>query len=125
MNRLITRVVVAVVSATIAGGAVVGAGSSAMAASQPVHPTRSEAVSVATGVGADSPAYGRVPAGRRSEARDGYRAWHSLQGYHQGAYRWDGHRLYQWIEDRWIDVTPLRHGAVDRWYVDQLLLAQR
>jgi hypothetical protein len=101
MNRLITRVVVAVASATIAGGAVVGAGSSAMAASQPVHPTRSEAVSVATGAGADS-----------------------LQRYHQGAYRWDGHRLYRWIEDKWTDVTPLRHGAVDRWYVDQLLLAQ-
>ncbi|MER7741912.1 hypothetical protein ABTX34_26945 [Streptomyces sp. NPDC096538] len=56
---------------------------------------------------------------RWDERQPNDRTWDKVE------YRWDGHRLYRLVDGRWIDVTPYRHGVVDRWYVDQLIMAQR
>ncbi|MFF4349953.1 hypothetical protein [Streptomyces sp. NPDC001530] len=149
MKRFVRRVSIAAVSVAIAGGAVLGAGGSASAASGPVEQTRSTAVGLQAGDDRDGyyvEGFARGHDGERDDGRDGYRGWYShdargdhSRGWsldderrddHRGShpkrhYRWDGHRLYVRYEGRWVDVTPLRNGAVDRWYLDQVLLAQR
>ncbi|MEU6217864.1 hypothetical protein ABZ845_10135 [Streptomyces sp. NPDC047022] len=101
MNRFVRRVPAAVASALIVGGAVLGAGGTASAAtSGPVD--RASVVSHEDhGVRSGKPA-----------------------AYQEGQFRWDGHRLYVWNHGWWKDVTPVRNGSVDLWIVDQLLTAQ-
>ncbi|MEU8588987.1 hypothetical protein AB0C59_18590 [Streptomyces sp. NPDC048664] len=101
MNRFVRRVPAALVSAAVVGGVVLGAGGAASAAtSGPV-------------------AHDRTPAVAHEDR--GVRGATHLEG----RLRWDGHRLYVWNDGSWKDVTPVRHGGVDRWLVDQLLAAQR
>lgn len=103
MNRFVKRVPAAVASALIVGGAVLGAGGTASAAtSGPVAHDRASVVSYE-----DHGVRGGKPA-----------------AHQEGQFRWDGHRLYVWNDGWWKDVTPIRDGSVDLWIVDQLLIAQ-
>ncbi|WP_371798164.1 hypothetical protein OG963_01015 [Streptomyces sp. NBC_01707] len=135
MNRFVRRVSVAVASAAIAGGAILGAGGSASAAtSSPIDHNRSSIVNPVNDGGRDgyqAVRYGHD--GGRNDGWDGYRSWYTHDGHrdhhhgwhHQSHYRWDGHRLYVWDDGRWVDVTPFHNGSIDFWYVDQLLQDQR
>jgi hypothetical protein len=124
MMRLAKRAVVAMASAAIMGGVVVGASGSASAASQPVEHTRSSAVGSEAGTREEG-WEGHHPWRHAEDGRLDYRRDGQQHGYHQEADRRDGHRLYVWDGDRRVDVTSLVHNAgADRWYVDQLLQAQ-
>jgi hypothetical protein len=108
MKSFVRRVSVAVASAAIVGGAVLGAGGSASAAtSGPIEHDRSSIVHAGNGGGrdghqADWYGHGRGYDRERDDGWDGYRGWYTydghgddLRGWHQeGQYRWDGHRLY-------------------------------
>lgn len=146
MRRFVRRVSVAVASTAIVGGAVLGAGGSASAAtSGPDEHGRSSVVASGHDEGryghdegryghhADRYGHGRGHDGERGDSWDGARGRYAHDGRqddhrdrrHENRYRWDGHRLYVRDHGRWIDVTPFRNGRVDLWYVDQLLWDQR
>ncbi|MGW1544653.1 hypothetical protein ACWCPM_31285 [Streptomyces sp. NPDC002309] len=128
MKNLIKRLPVAAASLALVGGAVLGAGGTASAA-----PMES--------AGHDRGAYQErddghgVQGARYSDdhGRDAQGTWRhdddrrddAWDRYHNVQYRWDGHRLHQLVDGRWFDVTPSRHGQVDRWYVDQVLAFER
>lgn len=147
MKRFVKRVSIGAASAAIAGVAVLGAGGSASAASGPVEHIRPAAVDVQAGDARDgylAEGYGRGQDRERDDGRDGLHgryAHDDRQDHRNGWYtgderqdgrrgthperdnRWDGHRLYVRYEGRWVVVTPVGHDGVDRWYVDQVLLA--
>ncbi|MEV7992507.1 hypothetical protein AB0O67_11415 [Streptomyces sp. NPDC086077] len=127
MKKLIKRLPIAAASVAVAAGAILGAGGTASAATPDT--------------GHDRGAYQERDDGRDGhrarysddDHRDHYRAWRydhdhrddARDRHHHVQYRWDGHRLHQLVDGRWIDVTPSRHGEVDRWYVDQVLAFAR
>jgi hypothetical protein len=104
MKSLTRRVWVAVASAALAGGAVLGAGGVASAAvAQPVAHTTA----------VTSAAWGGV--------RDGYSADGYAHGFNSYDGRWGGGDRYVRYDGRWIDVSLLRAYGADGWYTDQLL----
>ncbi|MFE9629064.1 hypothetical protein [Streptomyces sp. NPDC006527] len=150
MKTVIRRVSIAVASVAIAGGAILGAGGTASAATSQFAghaPSSSIDDEPRGGHGDDRhESYDRGSREERDDGRDGrrdrysnddhrdhHRTWrydsdhrgHEGGRHHTAQYRWDGHRLYRLLNGRWIDVTPYRHGAVDHWYVDQLLAFDR
>ena len=108
MKRFVRRISFVAASAVIAGGAVLGAGGVASAATS-------------------------EPVGHATCHHNYGRGWHPIDGrgdpsrvrHREEGHRWDGHRLYRWDDGRWIDVTPYHNGRIDHWYLDQLLLAER
>lgn len=122
MKNLIKRLPVVAASVALAGGAVLGVAGTASATPQNAghdrgtHQERDDGYDVHGARYADD-----HRTWRHDDRRDGD-AW---GGYHDVRYRWDGHRLHQLVEGRWIDVAPSRHGEVDRWYVDQVLAFER
>jgi hypothetical protein len=139
MNRLIRRVSIALASTALAGGALLGAGGSASAAtaSEPAEHTQSSIAAFGTDGERDGyrdDGYASGHHAERDDGRDGHRGWYTdddSRGHHPGRHhlheweqRWDDH-LYVWDGDRWVEVTSVRDVGVDRWYLDQLVLVQR
>ncbi|KAB2977533.1 hypothetical protein F8R89_00215 [Streptomyces sp. SS1-1] len=122
MNTFAKRVSLAVASVAIAGGATLAAPGHAMAASGNLgHHSETDGRDDRRAWSADQahPALSAQERDHRWDERQrNNRTWDKVE------YRWDGHRLYRLMDGRWIDVTPYRHGVVDRWYVDQLIMTQ-
>ncbi|MEU2620633.1 hypothetical protein ABZ642_21290 [Streptomyces sp. NPDC007157] len=113
MNRWIRRVSVAVASTALAGGALLGAGGSASAAttSGPAEHARTSAAAFVAG------------SDRDSHREDGYRSGHhgDQHFYRMQEERGDGSRLYAWDGHRWQEEVTARSGiGGDRWYLDQV-----
>ncbi|MER5915493.1 hypothetical protein ABT124_34925 [Streptomyces sp. NPDC001982] len=141
MNRWIRRVSIALASTAMAGGALLGAGGSASAATapQPVEHTQSSIAAFGTDDGHDGnrdDGYGSSPHGERDDDRDGHGGWYTdddHRGDHHGRWyhhrtweeRWDGRHLYVWNGYRWVEVTSWRGVGVDCWYQDQLVWNHR
>jgi hypothetical protein len=145
MKKFVKRVSVALASVTIAGVAVIGAGGAASAATSESigHATSAQAGLQTLGGAAHHRGYLADRDDGHGGSRNGYsdddhrghddRNLYADQGHrddrrarhHQGQVRWDGRDLYRWDDGRWIDVTVYRHGALDRWYVDQVLAFER
>ncbi|MCF1510457.1 hypothetical protein [Streptomyces glomeratus] len=136
MNSWIRRVPIALASVAMAGGALLGAGGSASAATAagPVDHTQSSIAAFGTGDGRDDyrndgHASGQ---GKRDDDRDAHRGWHTdddRRGHHHGRHhhrrwekRWVGHHLYVWNGHRWVEVTSWHDAGVGCWYLDQLVL---
>lgn len=108
MNARVKRIRIAVASVAIAGSAAFGtAGSASAATSEPAGHDRFSTVDL-----------------QSRDHRYWSADWDDRNGDTHLEYRWDGHRLCRLEDGRWIDVTPYRHGVVDRWYVDQVIAAQ-
>lgn len=119
MNRLIRRVLITLAPVTLAGGALLGVGGSASAAtaSKPMEHAQSSIAAFGTG--------------ERDDGWHAHRGWHRDDDHRRHHHhrkweqRWDGHRLYVWSGDGWVEVSSLRDVDIDGWYLDQLVLAQR
>ncbi|MFJ4466516.1 hypothetical protein ACIP2X_03250 [Streptomyces sp. NPDC089424] len=127
MKNLVKRLPVVAASVALAGAAVLGAGGAASAAT-PERTGQDRGSYQERDDGHDALAVRHFDDRRGhpgtwrhvDDRRDGGWVWH-----HDVRYRWDGHRLHELVDGRWIDVTPTRHGEVDRWYVDQVLAFER
>ncbi|MFD3588113.1 hypothetical protein [Streptomyces sp. NPDC058683] len=135
MNTWIRRVSIAVASTALAGGALLGAGGSASAAtaSGPAEHTRSSIVALATGSDHDSHSETGYESGHHGEQDDGWdapRGWYTnddRQGhdadqhpYRTQEERRDGHHLYVWDGHRLQKTTTRYSAGADRWYLDQV-----
>ncbi|MER5406474.1 hypothetical protein [Streptomyces sp. NPDC002769] len=139
MRSWIRRVSIALASTAMVGGALVGAGGSASAASEPVAHTQPSIATVGTdgtrnGYRDDGYVIGHH--GGRDDGRDGrrgsytdddHRGHHPGRHHHRWEERWDGHHRYARHGDRWVEVTSWRGVGVgvDRRHLDQLPLVQR
>ncbi|MGW2963876.1 hypothetical protein ACWDGI_36195 [Streptomyces sp. NPDC001220] len=136
MNRWIRRVSVAVASTALAGGALLGAGGSASAAttSGPTEHARSSAAALAAVSDRDSHHEDGDRSGHHGEYGDGWdapRGWYKnddRQGHHDGRHhhrtqdeRGYGSHRYAWDGHRWQEEATTRSGiSGDRWYLDQV-----
>ncbi|MFF4113581.1 hypothetical protein [Streptomyces sp. NPDC001714] len=112
MNRWTRRVSMVVASTAVAGGALLGAGGSASAAtaSGPVEHTRSSITAVAAGSDRDSHREDGYGSGRHDD-RHHYRTQEE---------RRDGRDLYVRDGHRREEATTVRSVGADRWYLDQV-----
>ncbi|MFF4316947.1 hypothetical protein [Streptomyces sp. NPDC001507] len=137
MNRWIRRVSIALASAAMAGGALLGAGGSASAAtaSGSVERAQTSIAVFGTDGGRDGyrdDGYGSGHYGERGNGRAGDRGWYTdddRRGHHHhgrhhhrtGEEWWDGRHLCVWDGDRWVEVTWRHDVDVDRWSWDQFV----
>ncbi|MFF4232413.1 hypothetical protein [Streptomyces sp. NPDC001820] len=142
MKKLMHRIATAAAAVAVTGGALVAVGGPASAAALPAdrHNDPSAVVRVATERSDQSLSRTGAPRfehrlgengeqyplwdGRRDwyheQDQRGHEYWHSSD--HSRQLRYDGHRVYHWIDGRWAIVTPaneLEYGF-DRWHFDQL-----
>jgi hypothetical protein len=139
MNRLARRIAMATASVAVAGGAILGAGGSASAATPGAGQHVSSLAVNAQAVDLKIDSHPLVPGsngGRRLDDNsqdyrwDGYRGWHHAENHHghwywynheHGQdYRWDGLTLYRWSDGHWVTDIQLREYGADFWHVDQL-----
>ncbi|RPE37964.1 hypothetical protein EDD90_0828 [Streptomyces sp. Ag109_O5-1] len=112
MNKWIRRASIAVASTTLAGGALLGAGGSASAAtaSEPVQHAQYSSAAFASG------------SDRATHRADGHQSGHhdDRYRYRAGEERRDGRHLYVWDGHRWDEATTWYGVGGDRWYLDQV-----
>ncbi|MEU9150295.1 hypothetical protein AB0D59_07055 [Streptomyces sp. NPDC048417] len=134
MNTWIRRVSIAVASTAVAGSALLAAGGSASAATDPgpAEHTRSSIATLATGSDRDGHREDGYVSGHHGEQDDGWdapRDWHKSDDRHHYRTqdeRRDGRHLYVWDGHRWQETTA-RYDVgvgvgvgVGRWYLDQV-----
>ncbi|MFE4962960.1 hypothetical protein [Streptomyces sp. NPDC056660] len=128
MNTWIRRVSIAVASTAVAGGALLGAGGSASAATAPgpaEHP-RSSVAALATGSDRDGHREDGYESRHHGEQDDGWdapRNWSKNDDRHHyrtQEERRDGRHLYVWDGHRWQEKTTRYGVGDDRWYLDQV-----
>ncbi|GAA3044298.1 hypothetical protein [Streptomyces glomeratus] len=133
MKRLTRHARIAVASAVLTGGAVLGTGGAASAAvMEGAAHSQAATVTVQRGIRDDHDAggygYGRLQEGEYDDGWYSYggrfttdgRPGHQHHGYGVSD-RWDGRDRYVRFDGRWIDVSLLRAYGAGRWYTDQLL----
>lgn len=144
MNARTSRISIAVAAVAVACGAAFGTAGAASAAPAELA-GREGPLTVTSRDGEGYAPAGHVSRTERFDSRDDRRdnqselsaaqdqheageGWNDRSGsgrsWDQKEYRWDGHHLYRLVDGQWVDVTPYRHGVVDRWYVDQVIAAQ-
>ncbi|MGW4563444.1 hypothetical protein ACWEN3_13865 [Streptomyces sp. NPDC004561] len=136
MNQFVKRISRAAAAAAFVGGAVLGAGGPASAATPGAEQhISSPAVLVAVGEGrrvVPGSNGGQVLNGDHNafDGNHGWRDdndvwgswyWNRHDDDHGGHYRWDGHHLYRWHQGHWVIVVQVR-GHADLWILDQLSL---
>jgi hypothetical protein len=135
MNTWIRRVSIAAASTALAGGALLGAGGSASAAtaSGPAEHTRPSIAAPATGSARDGHREDRYRSGHHGEqddGRDAPRGWYKnddRQGHHDARHdhrtqqeRRDGRHLHVRDGHRRAEATTWYGVGSDRWYLDQV-----
>jgi hypothetical protein len=135
MNTWIRRVSITVASTALAGGALLGAGGSASAAttSQPAEHTRPSIATLTTGSDRDGHREDRYESGHHGEQNDGWdapRGWYKSddrQGHRDDRHHYrtqeerrDGRHLYVWDGHRWQETTARYGVSGDRWHLDQV-----
>ncbi|WP_143079058.1 hypothetical protein [Streptomyces monashensis] len=135
MNRWIRRVSIAVASTALAGGALLGAGGSASAATAPQRAEHTQSTIAAFATGGDrdgqrEDAYAGGYHGGQGDGSGAPRGWYSnddRQGHHDERRhdrgweeRWDGRHLSVWDGHRWDEATTWFGVGGDRWYLDQV-----
>ncbi|MGW7425393.1 hypothetical protein ACWGJB_36085 [Streptomyces sp. NPDC054813] len=136
MNRWIRRVSIAVASTALAGGALLGAGGAASAAtaSGPADHARSSVAAFAAARDRDShreDVYRSGHHGEQDDSWDAPRGWYKdddRQGHHDDRHhyrtqeeRGDGSHLYAWDGHRRQEEATTRSGiGGERWYLDQV-----
>ncbi|MEV6766343.1 hypothetical protein AB0N16_38110 [Streptomyces sp. NPDC051105] len=135
MNTWIRRVSIAVASTALAGGALLGAGGSASAATDPgpAEHTRTSIATLATGSDRDGHREDGHESGHHGEQDDGWdapRGWYKSDDRqdhrddrihrHTQEERRDGRHLYVWDGHRGQETTARYGVGGDRWYLDQV-----